>query len=475
MALLPRKKARNTGEKTMHEKIKAGLRAGIAGLLRHAGIKRCLKRMLGRAAPAVRQFINHPMDQTILSSIADVDRFLDGMRVDFTELELREYWDRHQANRRALFGPDAVADPHSEEYLAQVVREYSILSGRTHDAYENERTPSIDMNIHLARPFPYNMKRPSVAVSGLQYTLARVFSLVSIEEGQRLIEFGSGWGNAIFQFAQAGALVTMVDIEENFLALAQERFRRLGMPIECLHGEFNDVELPPGHYEYAFFMQAFHHCINHPALLRKIHRALTDEGRIIFCGEPIHPEFEVPWGIRLDGESLWAIRRNGWFELGFQETYFRACLHAAGFVVRKHVFAAERSETIWVARKARPGAGFFDYAAENEAFHAPEDSHLGRVVFAASRCCSLPLPSRVTGAQLVLPLVNFLPVNIRVHLATPSFETTRTFAPGQAETIRIPEGAPGQHIKIETELFVPPSDPRMLGIAILENLVEKGV
>lgn len=34
-------------------------------------------------------------------------------------------------------------------------------------------------------------------------------------------------------------------------------------------------------------------------------------------------EFPIPWGFRLDGEPLWAIRRNGWCEFGFQEKHFR--------------------------------------------------------------------------------------------------------------------------------------------------------
>jgi hypothetical protein len=35
----------------------------------------------------------------------------------------------------------------------------------------------------------------------------------------------------------------------------------------------------------------------------------------------------------MDGESLWAIRRNGWLELGFNEKYFEEALLRAGWYV----------------------------------------------------------------------------------------------------------------------------------------------
>lgn len=343
---------------------RSGLKAGTLRLLQNDGIKYAAKRLLGRSAPVVRNWLlgrSSPLaanfvspqlnDHKTLSSLADVDSFLDGIRPDFTERELRDYWDKHHLDRNVLFGQSADTNPFSSEYRAHVVHEYSTLSGRPLNSYENELTPSIDRQIHIARPFPYDMKRASVSVSNMLYTFARLFSLVQVEEGQRLVEFGSGWGNAAFQFAQAGVSVTLVDIDANFLGLAKDRFARLGMGIECKHGEFNDVGLAENHYDYALFVSAFHHCIDHVELLKKIHRSLKHQGKILFCDEPINEAFEVPWGIRMDGESLWAIRRLGWLELGFQENYFRECLHAAGFVLEKHVFSAERAAIIWIARK----------------------------------------------------------------------------------------------------------------------------
>ena len=36
-------------------------------------------------------------------------------------------------------------------------------------------------------------------------------------------------------------------------------------------------------------------------------------------------------GMRLDGSALWAIRKNGWMELGFREDYFAQALLRSGW------------------------------------------------------------------------------------------------------------------------------------------------
>jgi hypothetical protein len=38
----------------------------------------------------------------------------------------------------------------------------------------------------------------------------------------------------------------------------------------------------------------------------------------------------------MDGESLWAIRKNGWLELGFNKTYFHEALRQCGFIGVDH-------------------------------------------------------------------------------------------------------------------------------------------
>jgi hypothetical protein len=58
---------------------------------------------------------------------------------------------------------------------------------------------------------------------------------------------------------------------------------------------------------------------------------VAPSGKILFSSEPIDYKQPYPWGLRLDGQSVWAIRRNGWLELGFNIRYFRALMAQRGW------------------------------------------------------------------------------------------------------------------------------------------------
>jgi hypothetical protein len=88
-------------------------------------------------------------------------------------------------------------------------------------------------------------------------------------------------------------------------------------------------------------------------MIESLGRLVKDDGVVIFAGEPIAETFPVPWGVRLDGISVWSIRRNRWLELGFQESYFVRTMSRFGWIVTKHVTNATSLGTIFLARKSR--------------------------------------------------------------------------------------------------------------------------
>lgn len=68
--------------------------------------------------------------------------------------------------------------------------------------------------------------------------------------------------------------------------------------------------------------------MHHKTIVEKIiNRNLSPQGRIILAAEPIFNDLnhQLPWGwgVRLDGESFRAMRKWGWLELGFTESYLR--------------------------------------------------------------------------------------------------------------------------------------------------------
>lgn len=96
-------------------------------------------------------------------------------------------------------------------------------------------------------------------------------------------------------------------------------------------------------FDAVLFFECFHHCANHQQLVAGLDRVVAPGGKVLFAAEPILDEFPIPWGLRLDGESLWAIRQHGWLELGFQESYFRRLMERHGWSVER----ADCAETPW--------------------------------------------------------------------------------------------------------------------------------
>jgi len=165
----------------------------------------------------------------------------------------------------------------------------------------------------------------------------------------KVLELGVGWGNTAITMAQMGYDVTAIDIEPNFVKLVNDRADLFGLPAIARLGSFLEIGSLDEKFDAVLFYECFHHCSDHMALLKMLHSVLAPGGKVFFAAEPILDAFPIPWGIRLDGESLWAIRRNGWLELGFQESYFRAALERSGFAVVKHVTPATHLGVIFEA------------------------------------------------------------------------------------------------------------------------------
>ena len=79
---------------------------------------------------------------------------------------------------------------------------------------------------------------------------------------------------------------------------------------------------------------------------------------IAFTSEPVVPEHSkyvpYPWGVRLDGISVWSICKWGWLELGFQEAYFVRFLNDAGWKLKRHNLGLSGHTDIWIASKTSP-------------------------------------------------------------------------------------------------------------------------
>ena len=254
------------------------------------------------------------------------------------------------ASFRMDFSTQVPRDPFSPEYMDFQMLLYRRISGKNYTP-ENEVSK---FNVADAdkRPFPYYTG--SCRTTGF-FTMGVGFLLYSLDlpPGARVLEFGAGWGNTTMAMAMVGLNVTAVDIESDFCDLLRLRAKRQELDINVVNADFLWAESVIEPYDAVVFFECFHHCSDHRRLLAALDRAVKPGGRIYFAAEPIIPDFPLPWGLRMDGESLWAIRQNGWLELGFNETYFRQALARAGWTVEKHVFPDIGWAAVWEARRAQ--------------------------------------------------------------------------------------------------------------------------
>ncbi len=239
-------------------------------------------------------------------------------------------------------------DPFSPEYRDFQLELYQRIAGKPYST-ANERT-LFNLDQHRHRPFPYYGGSTMTAGHHLR-SIGFMLRTLDLPPGARIVEFGPGWGNTTLALALLGFKVTAVDIEPNFCQLLRERAAEAHVEIDVVEADFFWAEGVAEPYDAAVFFECFHHCDDHMRLLRALRRAIKPDGKLVVASEPIVHDFPMPWGVRTDGESLWAMRNFGWLELGFREHYFDAAIARSGWRTEKHYCADPDWATVWVARQ----------------------------------------------------------------------------------------------------------------------------
>ena len=242
-----------------------------------------------------------------------------------------------EAGRKALasfrlrFPRNLPADPHSEAYRQAQFALYQMISGRTDYAVENELTP-FDLPQALKSPFPH--QTGSAQVVGEQL-LAQGFLFQSfpLNPPARVLEFGPGWGNTTLHLLQLGYQVTAVEIDPKFIALIESRAADFKDRLSLVHSDMLTFSSEK-QFDAILFFESFHHCADHVEMLRRVKRWVRPGGWLVLASEPIS-NFPYPWGVRLDGLSLWSMRRYGWLELGFNSAYLLGLLEQQGWSVER--------------------------------------------------------------------------------------------------------------------------------------------
>jgi ubiquinone/menaquinone biosynthesis C-methylase UbiE len=268
--------------------------------------------------------------------------------------ELRHIFSTYHAE----YNLDVPDDPHSQAYLKQQFDLYEVLAGKQYSS-KNEST-IFDVQTSAISPFPY-CHESCETVGNQLMAIGFLIKTLRLKKKAKILEFGPGWGNTTIALAKMGFDVTVVDIEENFCNLISERAKLEKLDIKIINSDFDHIKVIDDQFDVVLFFECFHHAANHLDLMSAFDRVLKQNGLVCFGAEPITSDFPLPWGLRMDGESLWAISKNGWLELGYNRSYFDKTMGMFGWLTEYY----RGSDSPWssVILAKRKTEAFYSYSA----------------------------------------------------------------------------------------------------------------
>lgn len=360
-------------------------------------------------------------------------------------------------------------DPHSLQYRDEMLSIYRDLARADYDV-ANEWTSTRQTPEEFEIGYPWVSKNLGVIAEEFAKPIQMLRALHAMKGAQTsVIEFGSGWGNLALPLARAGVAMTIVDIDKGFIDRALRIAAREGLSIDHRVGDFLEVaRAEQQRFDVAVFQSSFHHCLEFDELVETIKaNVLKEDGVIIFVNEPISHDLQFPWGLRYDGESLWAIMCNQWLELGFHHDFFVEMLLSRGFLPTRLDGVPGLLGEGWKAIRAELGTAFKDLilpAAHEATFHLADGVTPGRFCREHS---ILPRLRADTARSYVLDFINYGSKRLAFSVEGPDGREKLVLASGETRTVRVP--AHSGEVTIRSDTFVPHQqvgngDGRTLGI-----------
>ena len=362
-------------------------------------------------------------------------------------------------------------DPFSVEYRSSVLANYRECAGV--DEYQpqaHELSRFYDVAAPLTRQFPFSTG-DLVTIGRYLAGLGYLMSHIALPRGATIVEFGAGWGHLALMLGRAGMRVACVDIDPTFVELINRAAMLESLEVTAFLGEFGDWPPEIAAADAVVFFEAFHHSLNHVAVVQRVFEMLKPGCHLFLCGEPIYPWFEVPWGLRMDGHSVWAVRNFKWMELGFSDDYAICLLIRCGFVVQKIV--NEGIGPLGVIFRALKPAGVVCLA--DTLLPASEDASLLPRAEETYRYCGrdtvISIADLANWRTIQIALHNYLPRQLKIVFSLGAV-TRDIIVPGNSDhMVELPIVRAAGQLRIQSETSCPADlnvndDRRQLGIAI---------
>ncbi len=247
-------------------------------------------------------------------------------------------------------------DPASDAYRAIVMEHHARISGKAYS--ESSEGFDIDLRHELLSGFPYG-SQSSFLIGSFLIAYGHLIKLMNLPAKARVLEMGCGLGSLSVHLARSNYQLTCLDVNRRFLDLVAALTATAPHPVKVSRQNMETFHFDEK-FDAILFFESFHHCIRHRELLMHMKNYLADDGIVVLAAEPVVPHqipvIPYPWGLRLDGETLRAVRQWGWMELGFTEEYLYRLLADCGYSVSAHRLEASQWSHVIIAKPIRGNA-----------------------------------------------------------------------------------------------------------------------
>ena len=313
-------------------------------------------------------------------------------------------------------------DPFSADYKSTVLQIYHDLRGsdRPYVPEQDERSGmGLPQNL-MSGVSPWFFQDTAL-VSEFLLSWGQIMRALALPPGShaKILEYGSGSGQLLLFLARLGLRTCAVDIDAASLELVRAQATEMQLDVRTEQAAFGEG-FGDETFDRIVFFEAFHHAIDFASLLRRLRRRLNPGGLLVLCGEPVvggfMPAVPYPWGPRLDGLSVFCIRRYGWMELGFTEPFLIEALHRHGWLVEVRALPGCGRATTYVARPyvgemIEVGKG--SLGPHDAGWQDPEGSHRWT---RGDTMATFPLPDQDGWSRVTIRLSNLFPDDVELKL-----------------------------------------------------------
>ena len=367
---------------------------------------------------------------------------------------------------------DHSLNPISEAYAIQQDRLWQLIANRA-EPYSpelNEQTPEASQADALIRPGFYSTS-PQIAGDHL-IALGQILKHSGVSAGDRVLEYGAGFGQIGLTFARLGANVDTVDVSPDFCQAVRAQAEWYKVPLTAFQAKFGENPRPGERYKLILFYECFHHCRNFLHVINQLREIIASEGKVLVVGEPISvgsiPEIPFPWGMRLNSENVAVVRKRGWFEIGFQEDFLLKCFVTRGFVYRKHPGVISSCATVYEFQPKPPLIGLATWSllpSDDSTWHPVDPG--GRWTKARS---VITLDSSDPSSAIGVRATNYHHRRRTVRFICGNCVEETIFERAETKEVLLARGSSDSPLAIECETLCPRaygvSDDRELGIFV---------